>query len=204
MHFQYGIYNSPIPAAFARATLPTPTPPPSPQRQRIFQAYERLMLVVTSEIATGATGTVHRGTVEVELPGESLLLDVVVKLAFSDQQQERLAHEDAIYRSLSSKHITGIPAPLGLFSSFDDGPSALLMTYRGVSISSSKQILSPVGRSVFNPPTLLLYVDKTIENNFLTSCRKFTKRASCTVIFAVRIFLLMIVAMPPLSILTGQ
>jgi hypothetical protein len=49
-----------------------PTPPPSPQRRRVFQAAERLMLVITSEIGTGATGVVHGGILEVELPNQSV------------------------------------------------------------------------------------------------------------------------------------
>ena len=68
MHFQYGIYDSPVPAAFIRAVAPLPTPPPSSQRRRVFQAAERLVLVITSEIGTGVTGVVHSGTLEVELP----------------------------------------------------------------------------------------------------------------------------------------
>jgi hypothetical protein len=138
IHFQYGIYNSPIPAPFIRAVpvishvLATPSAPSSPQRRQVLQATERLLLVVTSEIATGATGVVHGGTLEVELPGQCLTLEVVSKFAFTDQQQEDLAHEHSIYRYLISKGVTGIATPLGLFNSFEDGPSALLMTYNGI------------------------------------------------------------------------
>jgi hypothetical protein len=152
MHFQYGIYNSTIPAPFIRAVpvtspvLAIPTPPSSTQRRQVLQATERLMLVVTSEIDTGATGVVHGGTLEVELPGRCLTLDIVIKLAFDDQQQERLTHEDSIYRYLISKGVEGIATPLGLFNSFEDGPSALLMTYNGISISNSKHPISPALR----------------------------------------------------------
>jgi len=156
MHFQYGIYDSPVPAAFIRAVAPLPTPPRSPQHRRVFQAAERLVLVITSEIGTGATGIVHGGTLEVELPGQSISLGVVAKLAFSDHQKERLAHENAIYRYLSSTHITGIPTLLGFFSSIDGGPSALLMTHRGVSVSSNIQPLSSATRSVFSPLTITI------------------------------------------------
>ena len=38
MHFQYGIYYSPVPAAFIRVLTPMPTPPPLPQHQ--FEADE--------------------------------------------------------------------------------------------------------------------------------------------------------------------
>jgi len=150
MHFQYGIYDSPVPAAFIRVLVPMPIPPPSPQCRRVFQADERLVLVITSEIGTGATGIVHGGTLEVELPGQRLSLTVVAKLAFSDHQKERLVHENAIYRYLSSRRIRGIPTLLGLFSSPGGGPSALLLTNNGVSISCDTQS-SPIIRSVFSP-----------------------------------------------------
>jgi len=153
MHFQYGVYDSPVPAAFIRAVRPMPAPPPSPQRQRVFQAAERLILVITSEIGTGATGIVHGGTLEMELPDQSISLDVVAKLAFSDYQKERLAHEHTIYCYLGSRHITGIPTLLGFFSSVDDGPSTLLMTHRGISVSSNTP-LSSATRSVFSPLTI--------------------------------------------------
>lgn len=146
MHFQYGIYDSSVP--FIRSVTPMPTPPP--QRRRVFQADERLMLVITSEISTGATGIVHGGTLEVELPGQCVSLDVAVKLAFSDNQKERLANENEIYHYLSSRHITGIPTLLGSFSSIAGGPSALIMTYNGVSISNDTQTLSSDIRSVLS------------------------------------------------------
>ena len=121
MHFQYG-----APATFIRV-VQMPTTPSSPQRQRVFQADECLMLVVTSEIGTGATGIVHAGMPEVESPGQCISLYVVVKLAFSDHEKERLAHENPI---------SGIPTLLGLFTAVDR-PSALLMTYNCVSVSSN-------------------------------------------------------------------
>jgi len=123
MHFQYG-----APATFIRV-VQMPTTPSSPQRQRVFQADECLMLVVTSEIGTGATG----------LPGQCISLYVVVKLAFSDHKKERLAHENPI---------SGIPTLLGLFSAVDRS-SALLMTYNGVPVSSNVQPLSSSTQSVF-------------------------------------------------------
>ena len=100
------------------------------------------MLVITSEIGTGAIGIVHGGTLEVELPGQCVSLAVVAKLVFSDHQIEWLVHENAIYHYLSLRHIRGIPTILGLFSSLSGGPSALLLTYNGGSISGDTQ-LSP-------------------------------------------------------------
>ena len=164
MHFQYGIYYSPVPAAFIRVLAPMPTHPPSPQHQRVFLAdASELVLVITSEIGTGATGIVHGGTLEVELAGQCVSLDIVAKLAFSGYQKERLAHENEIYLYLSSRHVRGIPTSLGLFSSTHGGPSALILTYNGVSITRDTQ-LSPNIRSVFFPPLIIaIIVNMTIE-----------------------------------------
>lgn len=92
------------------------------------------MLVITSEINAGAPGVVHGGTLELEFASQSAF---VAKLAFSDCQKERLAHENAIYQFLRSKDVLGIPKILGLLNSLDGGPSALLSPndYNGVSIS---------------------------------------------------------------------
>jgi len=112
------------------------------------------MLVITSEIGTGATGIVHGGTLEVELSDQSVSLEVVAKLAFSYYKKERLTHEHTIYCYLSSRHITGIPT-LGFFSSVDGGPFALLMTHGGVSVSNNTP-LSSATRSVFSPLTITI------------------------------------------------
>lgn len=149
IHFQYGIYNTPFPAFFMR--FPSPKSPASgvltPRRKPILRPDERLMPVVTSEISDGATGVVHGGVLEIESSGSCLFLDVVIKLAFTDQQRDSLRHEYSIYRHLTPKHVSGIPTPLGLFNSLGDGPSALLMTHGGVPIHHST--LSPSARSVF-------------------------------------------------------
>jgi len=209
MHFQYGIYNSPIPAAFIRSD-PSKSSASAvstlSQLKRVLRLEERLMLVVTSEIGAGATGIVHGGTLEVEMSGQCLFLEVVVKLAFSHQQQESLTHENAIYRYLTSKRIKGIPTQLGLFNfnGFDGGPSALLMTHGGISISNSKQLISPVARSVFTHLTLLLSFNETTDKSFLRSCKRSTTLVFCMVIFVVRIFSLITWVMPVSSISTGQ
>jgi len=101
------------------------------------------MLVVTSEISTGATSIVHSGMLEMELPGQCISLYVVVKL-FSDHEKERLAHENPI---------SGIPTLLGLFSAVDR-PSALLMTYNCVSVSSNCRLAH--GLFFFNALTIAL------------------------------------------------
>ena len=123
------------------------TPPVSPRHKLALQPEEHLMLVVTSEITDGVIGVVHGGVLEIESSGPCVFLDVVVKLAFTDRQQDSLKHEYSIYQHLVSKRVRGIPTPLGLFNSLGNGPLALLMTHSGVPIHIS--ILSTTARSVF-------------------------------------------------------
>jgi hypothetical protein len=109
-----------------------------------------MTLVLTSEIGAGATGVTLGGTLEVETSNQCISLDVVVKLAFSNEQQKSLEQEYDVYRILTSKGIKGIPAPLGLFNDVEDGPSALVMTHAGVPVSGEMQTISVAARHVFN------------------------------------------------------
>ena len=143
------------------------TPPISPPRMPVLRPEERLMLVVTSEIADGAVGVVHGGVLEIESSGPCVFLDVVVKLAFTDGQQDSLKHEYSIYQHLVSKRVGGIPAPLGLFNCPEGGPSALLMTHSGAPIHSG--MLSTTTRSVFCCADRFLQLIGTTDWNFLRS-----------------------------------
>jgi hypothetical protein len=96
---------------------------------------ECLPIVLTSEIGRGATGIVHRGTLKLENVNGSVLLDMVVKLAFDSVQRDMLRTEYKIYRRLRSKGvIRGITATLGLFDDTEGGPCALVMIYAGDSL----------------------------------------------------------------------
>jgi hypothetical protein len=63
LYFQYGVYDSPIPASFIRSAPPImakAAPPLSPRAIHTYTLYECLSIVLTSEIGRGATGVVHR------------------------------------------------------------------------------------------------------------------------------------------------
>jgi hypothetical protein len=173
MHFQYGIYNTLFPALFMQfpslksLSPEVLTPPASPLCRPIPQPDKCLMLVVTSEIADGATGIVHSGVLEIESSRPCIFLDVVIKLTFTDQQQDSLKHEYSIYQHLTSKHVQGIPTPLGLFNGLGDGPSALLMTYSGIPIHNST--LSLATRSVFCTNLLLSFNKNNTDKSSLWS-----------------------------------
>ena len=147
LYFQYGIYNSPIPASFIRsARLITskakiPAPPLSP---RTYTPNECLSIVLTSEIGKGATGVVHRGTLKLNNGVGSTPLDVAVKLAFDSQQRDMLRTEYETYRRLRSKGVLrGLTTTLGFFDDTEDDLCALVMLYAGNSLlDEPERILS--------------------------------------------------------------
>lgn len=146
LYLQYDVYDSPIPALFLRTTpsiiAPTrcPTPPLSPRSVHTYGLEECLNVVLTSEIGQGATGTVHRGTLEPGISDGTIPLDVVVKLAFDTEQRDALKSEYDVYRCLRSKGILrGITTPLGFFDDSEGCACALVMLYAGVSLIAVPQ-----------------------------------------------------------------
>lgn len=86
LYLQYGVYDSPSPSTFIRAS--PNGDPVSPPSLRIFQKYrldECLSIVLKSEIGHGATGKVLRGTLSVEASSACVLSDIVVKLALGSE-----------------------------------------------------------------------------------------------------------------------
>jgi len=143
LYLQYDIYDSPIPASFLRsapimANPKPPTPPFSPRRSRAIHAFgpeDCLDIILTSEIGQGATGKVHRGTLELD---RAMSLDVVVKLAFDRGQQDSLRSEYEVYRHLRLKGVNGgIVTTLGLFDETEGAACALIMLYAGIPLSEA-------------------------------------------------------------------
>jgi hypothetical protein len=135
MYLQFSIYDSPVPATFVRV-IPPPFVNPTPSMAQ----NKSMTLMLSSELAQGATGVVHGGTLEMETRGQRVFLDVVAKLAFSEDQRERLKHEFSIYCHLASKGVKNIPTLLGLFEDVEDGASVLLLTPAGVPIVDKGQL----------------------------------------------------------------
>ena len=149
MHFCYGVYASPHPATFVRKTplisLPEQplTPPPSPGGPRHHHRNDSIDIIIRSEFHAGSTGVVHTGTMEVGSSDAPTM--VAVKLAFSEEDKERLEHEHNIYSRLHSQNVQGIPQDLGLFVDEElvdgsEGPYALIMTFAGSSLSPETDI----------------------------------------------------------------
>lgn len=142
LHLQYDIYHSPVPTAFVRSApsinLDSVVITPLPLRAiSTFKLTDCMTVILTSEIGRGATGVTHRGTLEVEYSDEFVPLDVVVKLAFHNEQKDALRNEYEVYRCLRLEGILrGVTTVLGFFTDSEGGPCALVMLYAGVSLDT--------------------------------------------------------------------
>jgi len=137
LYLQYGVYDSPNPSTFIRASPNgDPAPRPSPQIFQNYQLDECLSIVLNSEIGHGATGKVLRGTLSVEASSACVLLDIVVKLAIGSERGAALRDEYKIYHLMKKIGVTaGITTPLGLFDDVEGGVSALVMPYAGTPLA---------------------------------------------------------------------
>ncbi|KAF7309352.1 Protein kinase domain-containing protein [Mycena indigotica] len=140
LHIQYGIYYSPAPASFIRAT-PCLVHKTKTKRKagysapikRSYEFYECLEVVLTNQIGKGATGTVHGATARLAAKDGQTLFEenLVVKLAFREQPQRRMRHEYDIYKHLAEHGVAGVPHVYGLFEDLEGGAIALVMSNCG-------------------------------------------------------------------------
>jgi hypothetical protein len=138
IRLQFGVYNSPVPASFLRcgpSLSPVIGPSPPRKAKDTYLSHEYFTLVLTSQIADGATGIVHGARLELDTSdSQPLTEEIVVKLAFSDKQQKRIRNEYDIYQHLAHAKVVGIPTVLGLFEDLEGGSMALVMSNAGVSL----------------------------------------------------------------------
>jgi len=93
----------------------------------------------------GCNGVVHSATLDLRavLPsGDTSTLKrggLIVKLAFSRDQQKRLRHEFDIYLRLAQQGAKGVVVVHGLFSDPDSGALALLMDDRGKNLRQGER-----------------------------------------------------------------
>ncbi|KAG6844853.1 hypothetical protein H0H87_003096 [Tephrocybe sp. NHM501043] len=122
----HDVYNSPAPTSFIRSGT---------KRKASYGHNEYFKLVLTSEIASGATGVVHGAQLEVHVDGNILRTGVVVKLAFAPEEIEGMRHEFTIYEHLTSRGVVeGIPLMFGLFEDVETDAMALVMDHVGRSL----------------------------------------------------------------------
>jgi serine/threonine protein kinase len=155
LHLQYDVYDTVKPAIFyrgARVNLDNEgllSPPTTPATS--FPIDARLLLFLTSDIGEDPSGVLHDGVLEVEYDEKnSSTVPVIVKLAFTDEQQENLVQEWSVHMHMLSESVTGIQTVLGVFhEEEDEGPSCLVSCCTGTSLAERTSSLSPNQRYVF-------------------------------------------------------
>ncbi|KIM42894.1 hypothetical protein M413DRAFT_125311 [Hebeloma cylindrosporum] len=142
VNLQYGPYCSPTPASFIRIG-PSCAPVFQPELiqmqnlKRKYLAHEYFTLVLDEPRGEGSTGIIHPATLEaqVKLPSGEISTfkssNLVLKLAFSNDQQKRLRHEFGVYSHLAQKQVKGVVTVHGLFCDSDSGVLGLLMDNGG-------------------------------------------------------------------------
>jgi len=115
----------------------------SPADKWNFRPDEYMILILTSDIAQGATGIIHGATLQVQISDSTYLTgDVVIKLALCIEQKACLRNEYSIYQHLASKHVNGLPTVLGIFDDLEEGPSILIMTHAGTCLHRGQAVSS--------------------------------------------------------------
>ncbi|KAJ7052708.1 hypothetical protein C8F01DRAFT_1375777 [Mycena amicta] len=140
-HLQYDIYHSRAPASFIRANPCLQhgkgcKPEKIPSIKRAYKPHECFAIILTSKLGDGAVGIVHGAMARVTTKdGETLVEEnLVVKLAFRHQPQERMRYEYTVYTRLAEHGVTGVPKVYGLFEDLEGGAIALLMSNCGTNL----------------------------------------------------------------------
>ncbi|KAJ7065525.1 hypothetical protein C8F01DRAFT_748504 [Mycena amicta] len=138
LHLQYDIYHSRAPASFIRANPCLEhgkgrKPGKIPSIKRAYKPHEYFEIILGSKLGDGAVGIVHGAMARVTTKdGETLVEEnLVVKLAFRHQPQERMRYEYMVYTRLAEHGVTGVPKVYGLFEDLEGGAIALLMSNCG-------------------------------------------------------------------------
>ncbi|KAG6855588.1 hypothetical protein H0H87_000489 [Tephrocybe sp. NHM501043] len=119
----YSIWNSSTPAAFVKIGA---------VKKAKYTSNEYMLLVLTSNIAEGATGIAHTACLEIFVNSRIFNLKVIVKLAFHSKQTQHLQHKHTIYMHLAASGVEeGIPHIFGLFEDVETKAIALIMSHKG-------------------------------------------------------------------------
>ncbi|KIM42842.1 hypothetical protein M413DRAFT_26824 [Hebeloma cylindrosporum] len=147
---RYGPYCSPTPASFIRigsscAPSLQPKPPRVQKLKAKYQTHEYFTLMLGPPLGDGATGIVHPAALEIQVKDDRGMIstlkrnDLVVKLAFEEEQKTRMQHEFTVYAHLAKKNVTGVPIVHGLFNDPDSGTLALLMDNVGQNLREREE-----------------------------------------------------------------
>lgn len=94
------------------------------------------VLILTSHLGKGSTGNAHGGFLVMKTETGTYRLHVVAKLAFEEEQKERLETEYNVYNTLRAQGVKGIPTALGIYRNprIQTAPFCLITTYAGGSL----------------------------------------------------------------------
>ncbi|PBK65723.1 hypothetical protein ARMSODRAFT_1087333 [Armillaria solidipes] len=97
-------------------------------------------MVLGRKLGRGAVGEAYEASPEVDFGDGNIahcLDKVVVKLALSERQTERLRHEYNIYRHLSDgpMRVTNIPRVFGFFADVESEAGALILSHAGTALA---------------------------------------------------------------------
>lgn len=114
-------------------------------KKRKYRPSQYLSVILTERIGSGAIGVAYKADLQWVHLKSPIHRAVVVKLAFSDHQKERLRHEHSIYQQLAKHSLAGIPSVVGTFQDAAiGGPLALVMTFEGRSLNAARLSASGV------------------------------------------------------------
>ncbi|KAK0490401.1 hypothetical protein IW261DRAFT_1616814 [Armillaria novae-zelandiae] len=122
----------------------------SSSRKHSYRYNECLTLVLGRKLGQGAVGEAYEASLEIDFGDGNIAHypdKVIVKLAFSERQTERLRHEYGIYRHLSEgpMQVTKIPRAFGFFEDVESEAGALILDHAGVALAYR---LKPPGTGV--------------------------------------------------------
>ncbi|KAF8334376.1 hypothetical protein F5887DRAFT_991484 [Amanita rubescens] len=143
LRLEYGVFNSPSPAALYRvgpATIIDAVPgellSSRNKRKRKYISADYFCITLTSDIiAEGATGRVHNAKVEVQTSdGRVYGCLAIAKIALEQGKRQKLRHEYAIYRYLMRQGVNGVAKVYGLFEDAINEALILIMSHAGTSL----------------------------------------------------------------------
>jgi serine/threonine protein kinase len=142
VHLNFGIQRSPAPASFIRIgkSFAPDIVPSSHGFNELADGYsptEYATIKLHKRLGSGAVGVVYKGTLELKdaVDGETLSKPIVVKLAFSTWQKNRMRKEYAVYSHLATKEgIEGVVRVHGFFKDAENEYLALVLNDAGMSL----------------------------------------------------------------------
>nr|GAT51746.1 predicted protein [Mycena chlorophos] len=140
LYMRYGMHDSPVPASFIRSAPCLVSSGDAeeitrPSVKRKYLREECVVVILGPQIGTGATGIAHKTSLEVfDAQGRTVTADIVVKIAFLAEQQQKMRHEFQVYRRLAAHKVKGVPEVYGIFDDLEGGAIMLLMSYCGTTL----------------------------------------------------------------------